>query len=919
MSEREQKPTRAEADFPLSAPGRGSGGGVNNDPREERLRTLYAAVYPPSYPSVKPSEGLRRRVAAVTASSDARAARRRFWGLSLPIRPLPALGAAAAALVAVVGIALVRRGHEGSKVPSATWRVSRPSPGQTADRPLSASPRRERDPDRRMASMPRVIPPSARHDGPSVGQRSAPLAVSPPAAARASVGDDLGALNGDPVGETRRWIALSPDEWDALEAHVRETVGRRDDFVQIPFPRLAAASGSAQQIAAAIESYQREAAIVDARLAREVAVHQKAIALSDLCERLRSDTGITLIAGQSVADEKVTLFCAKMPLREVMRQLSRPFGYTWLRSGKSGDYRYELTQDLRSQLMEEELRNRDRNAALIALEREIERYRPYLALSPDEALARAKTAKPAEKPLLEKLAGPGWGPIHIYYQLSRSELEALRAGQTFKYASQPLYGEQPLPPSVARGVLQSQRQRRLKVRQLHPGGPSSIGDRDEIFDPTDVNDPEGRPLTDVPEASATVSLSLKQSELGRFTLEGVSGFYAVRRPGLRPADTHAWGDVNPLAVGTSPAVLKPANGAANTTLAEDPTLRARVTLRPQVTCGLTKLAGTGDESPPEPKLTPADVLEALHQATGLPVVSDYYTRLYKPEVVSISNQPLYDALNRLTDTMRLRWDKERDGGWLQFRSTSFYNDRIKEVPNRLLARWFASRRQHGVLTLDDLCEIAQLPDAQLDGAEMTVGARECYGLAEWGLPCDLSLRPHMRYLAGFTPAERQEAMSAAGLPFTRMPLAQQQGFVARALIPEAGPLQSLDELAGAILRVDYSLPGSYEWHVPSSAPFLQWVLPVPPGTRAPRPLVRERTREAALQVAQRISPRVRERIVHAERLLKPDVTEADIAPQPSQIVPTRLDLTVLYIPGASHARLITWTSTAGRNWTATWD
>ena len=49
------------------------------------------------------------------------------------------------------------------------------------------------------------------------------------------------------------------------------------------------------------------------------------------------------------------------------------------------------------------------------------------------------------------------------------------------------------------------------------------------------------------------------------------------------------------------------------------------------------------------------------------------------------NQPLFEALNQLSDTMRLRWHK--DGPWLQFRSTSFYDDRIKEVPNRLLVRW----------------------------------------------------------------------------------------------------------------------------------------------------------------------------------------------------------------------------------------
>src|SRR5262249_9370775 len=160
--------------------------------------------------------------------------------------------------------------------------------------------------------------------------------------------------------------------------------------------------------------------------------------------------------------------------------------------------------------------------------------------------------------------------------------------------------------------------------------------------------------------------------------------------------------------------------------------------------------------------------------------------------------------------------------------------------------------------------------------------------------CNQFLRPHLRYLAGFTPSQRQEAMSSAGLPFTRMPLAQQQGFISRALIPEAGPLQSLDELEGAVLRVDYSLPGGYEWRVASTAPFMQWVLPVPPGKRSPRPLVRERTPEAALQAAQRLTSQAREAMIHAERLLKPDVTEADFTPQPSQIVPTRLELTVLY-------------------------
>src|SRR5262249_17840958 len=162
---------------------------------------------------------------------------------------------------------------------------------------------------------------------------------------------------------------------------------------------------------------------------------------ADLCEKLKSETGIHLAAGPSVADEKVTLFCAKTPLREVMRQLSRPFGYTWLRSGKPGEYRYELVQDLRSQLLEEELRNRDRPGSLLALAKEMEQYRSYLDLSPEEAQARSRSAAPGVKKLLDQLAINGWGAIQMYFRLSPQQLAALRAGQALVFSADPQPGE----------------------------------------------------------------------------------------------------------------------------------------------------------------------------------------------------------------------------------------------------------------------------------------------------------------------------------------------------------------------------------------------------------------------------------------------------------------------------------------------
>src|SRR5204862_5387155 len=144
-------------------------------------------------------------------------------------------------------------------------------------------------------------------------------------------------------------------------------------------------------------------------------------------------------------------------------------------------------------------------------------------------------------------------------------------------------------------------------------------------------------------------------------------------------------------------------------------------------------------------ITSADVLEALHRATGTPIVADFYTRLIKPESVSVRSQPLYEALNQLGDVMRVRWHKE--GSWLQFRSVTFFDDRRKEVPNRLLSRWAAARRESAryagtpALSLDDLVEIAQLSDPQLDAAEMADGARDGWGLAEWDLARGGVVRP----------------------------------------------------------------------------------------------------------------------------------------------------------------------------------
>jgi hypothetical protein len=172
-----------------------------------------------------------------------------------------------------------------------------------------------------------------------------------------------------------------------------------------------------------------------------------------------------------------------------------------------------------------------------------------------------------------------------------------------------------------------------------------------------------------------------------------------------------------------------------------------------------------------------------------------------------------------------------------------------------------------MLPLEELLEIAQLSDTQLDATDMAEGAYECFGLTEWNLARDGFLRPDLRYLAQLTPTQREEAQRKAGLAFTRMSLAQQQPFIASILGSSDDPPPSLEELRWASLRIEYTW---FRWEpLETKADGL--------GNRhiglSP---VRERTRSATLQAAQRIDPQVAE----------------------AHIMPTELAVTLVYTIGS---------------------
>jgi hypothetical protein len=651
--------------------------------------------------------------------------------------------------------------------------------------------------------------------------------------------DDLADLNSAAISP-KDWSGSGPEAWEAIEARVRREVQAADDFVTIPFPRLAAASDA--QIAAAAEGYRKQAAIRDARLSRTLTVQERAIPLADLCDQLREKSGVQLAAGQSIAEEKVSLFCRDTPLRDLMRRLGRPFGYTWLRSTRDGALRYELVQDLRSQLLEEEIRNRDRQEALLALDQVMQEYRDTLGLSPEEIRQRMERADPAEKKRLEMLAGVGWGLVQVYHRLSPQELAALRAGSALTYTPEPQKSELPLPKEVAAGVAQSLAHRRILIMEggVQWGTPADL--------------PHGVPPSQVPELKPGLNLQLVEAEPGHFALTGGAQVSLDRgsdsfRLGShlgRPPEAASY-----LAVGMSPSTRRPDNRAMNKALARDPSLQRRISVQPRHLCP------GGGHAVDADRVTSADVLAALHEATSLPIVADAYTRLYPLAELTARDLPLFDALNRLADGMTMRW--RWDGGWLQLRSAAYFHDRLKEVPRQKLARWASVRRRHGWLPLPELFEIAALSDAQLDAREMAEGARRCFGLVEWDAVRNRDLRPHLRFLADLHAEQRDAVFQPEGLVMRRLSLPRQQTFLRLALGDgEVHPETSLEALSRSTLRAGYRALGGFHCSGGGNQ------LPMP--ARMLRLLtVSGRTREATLAAARRFDPAFSEEAIEPTR------------------------------------------------------
>lgn len=629
----------------------------------------------------------------------------------------------------------------------------------------------------------------------------------------------------DPV-LTAGWLAGDEPDPEVQAWLTQKLPPVHDDFVRVPLPQVAVVQAGVTVVGQAARKYEEEVAVVDVRLFQKVKLQLKGVSLTDLCAELGKQAGVALRPSRGVQDEKVTVFVKATPARDVMREVARLFGYHWGRTGEAGAYKYELVQDLRSQLAEQEMRNRDQNAGFLALGEAMGVYRPYVNQTVPQLKERLTGAQGTERERLSLLVKEGgWGAVQLFRSLSSRDVTALQEGQslTYGYAS---WHRNRLPEEWKQPLLQSNR---LRLGQVAG---------EDVFGGVG-----GSLVSEYPGLVPSLGLKIDRSELGQFTLQAEIGVTNAEGGGVGHGLT--------LAIGRSPATAKADNAKANQALRSQAQFQPQISLKPTPSCPrLTeheeREPGDEDAKDPvtsQPHVTSADVWEEVHRATGLPIVADYYSRLHPVTSVTAEKTVLFDALCKVSDELGVRWKK--DGNFLLARSTSYFWDKLKEVPNRTLTRWQEARQANGALSLEQVLEIAALSDEQLDSEIAGKVIGHCWNLPEWNLlgkggaqtgPAAQSARPYYRLLALLGPEQLRRALQPEGCSFQSLNGVQQQEIA-----------RTDSTLLGTALHAVYAPAGRYVWE-----PRVRLGTDIRFITKLP--VVSARTAADALTAAQRVDP-----------------------------------------------------------------
>jgi hypothetical protein len=200
-------------------------------------------------------------------------------------------------------------------------------------------------------------------------------------------------------------------------------------------------------------------------------------------------------------------------------------------------------------------------------------------------------------------------------------------------------------------------------------------------------------------------------------------------------------------------------------------LGAKKPFQPETRARDVPMGGDGN-----PVWTFRDLLPDLARTYGVQVIADAYWQagwyLDPRSVASAEPIALFELLDRLVGSSH-RWDRVRD--LIRLRSRTWFLDRPREIPLRLIRRWKASCDDKGALSLEEYVEIAcSLTDTQLLSLNLV--------RRDTGLPDEVesaaTMRHALRLYGALHPAQRATLWRGAALPVAQMTPLQRELFAA---------------------------------------------------------------------------------------------------------------------------------------------
>jgi beta-lactamase regulating signal transducer with metallopeptidase domain len=538
-------------------------------------------------------------------------------------------------------------------------------------------------------------------------------------------------------------------------------------------------------------------------LTKPITYTETKIPLGELVQKVSADTGVRLTAAAGVADEPVAVVVKDLPARELLEQVADLLDYRWARHGKAGAWRYEIYQDVASKQREEKLREADWAAVDRRFQEELKRLLTAPELSPAEirrledeeeetglklqrftnpALRDAFLSSPQERERRRRQAVASWQSTPINRALKQflkgvtpAQWEAMRQGDPVRFSTDPQPGELPLPEAIARKLRSSEPSEYPAGRQIYPDQPdvdAEIRQR-EKREQGDWSSATGYRVTlrlgpaPIPPAARTgPSLSLSVDAAPFRGGAPVDPIEAAQREwphigiNIGPIEAEQWGDEN-----------TPERAAA---LARDPVLSARKLFKP-----LTKPQPAPGWGPNAIKVWRlSDLLPEVARTYGVNLIGDAYWStpiVSVPRLASATPLPLYTLLDRMT-APRYHW--ERRGPVVRLRSRTWYFDRPREIPMRLVRRWIALAEQQGALPLEEYVRsLALLRDDQLQGFWIA-SESAAFPPAIADLSSIYSSRHALHLYASLSPGQQQALWDGRTIPVAELLPAQQALYLA---------------------------------------------------------------------------------------------------------------------------------------------